>query len=215
MTKGQKLLAKRKANESNSKVSLPRKIGLPPKMRITLRATTAWNLNHAGAFQPAGVTCNDPYRAFATYTTAEIPAYLTYLSQAYDQLYVSSARLRVEMVNSTVADSIAITLGFDSNTAGTPTFDNVAESRDAQSRMIGYYSAGNNRAVFQGTYTPERYQGISANSPDNICKAGAAPPNPYYWIAGIQSVAGGTGNVGARFVVEYDCVFAELKQPSP
>lgn len=188
---------------------------MPPHFEVTLRASTAWNLNHAGSLQTAGVTCNDPYHPFVNYTTAEIPAYLTYLSQAYDQLYVVRSRIRVELVNSTVADSIATCLALDSNSAGLPTYDEQAESRDAQSRMIGYYSAGSNMAVFHGSYTPMRYQSIAANSPDNMCKAGAAPPNPYYWITSIRSVAGGTGNVAARIMVEYDVAFAELKQPSP
>ena len=200
---------------SSSEVVVHRGVGLPPKFGVTLRGTTAWNLNHAGSFQPFGVTCNDPYRAFATYTTSEIPSYLTFLSLAYDQLYVVRSRVRIELVNSTVADSIATVLGFDGNTAGTPTYDNVAESRDAKSRLVGYYSAGNNMSVFNSSYTPVKYQGIAPNSPDNICKAGAAPPNPYYWIGGIQAVAGGTGNVAARVIVEYDVVFTELKMPPP
>lgn len=203
------------ANSNSSKVVLHRGVGLPPRLGTTLRASTAWNLNHAGTFQPFGVTCNDPYRPFATYTTAEIPAYLTYLSLAYDQVYVIRSRVHVELINSTVADSIATAIGFDGNTGGTPSYDNVAESREAQSRLVGYYTGGSNMVVFNSSYSPEKFQGVAPNSVDNICKAGAAPPNPYYWIAGIQSVAGGTGNVGARIIVEYDVVFAELKLPSP
>ena len=202
-------------SSNSSELVVHRGVGMPPRLGITLRATTAWNLNHAGSFQPFGVTCNDPYRPFATYTTSEIPSYLTYLSLAYDQLYVLRSSVRIELINSTVSDSLATVLGFDSNTAGTPTYDNVAESRDAQSRLIGYYSAGNNMSVFNSSYTPTKYQGIAPNSPDNICKAGAAPPNPYYWIGGIQAVAGGTGNVATRIIVEYDVAFTELKMPSP
>jgi hypothetical protein len=205
----------KRGKSNSSKVTLHRGVGLPPKFGTTLRASTAWNLNHAGTIQRFGVTCNDPYRPFATFTTAEIPAYLTYLSQAYDQVYVIRSRVHVELINSTVADSIAMTLGFDSDTAGTPAYNDIAESRDAQSRMVGYYTAGNNMTTFNSEYTSREYQGIPADSPDNICKAGVAPPNPYYWIAGLQSVAGGTGNVGARVIVEYDVVFAELKLPSP
>jgi len=205
----------KRGKSNSSKVTLHRGVGLPPKFGTTLRASTAWNLNHAGTIQRFGVTCNDPYRPFATFTTAEIPAYLTYLSQAYDQVYVIRSRVHVELINSTVADSIAMTLGFDSDTAGTPAYNDIAESRDAQSRMVGYYTVGNNMTTFNSEYTSREYQGIPADSPDNICKAGVAPPNPYYWIAGLQSVAGGTGNVGARVIVEYDVVFAELKLPSP
>jgi len=205
----------KRGKSNSSRLVLHRGVGLPPRLGTTLRASTAWNLNHAGTVQPFGVTCNDPYRPFATYTTAEIPSYLTFLSLAYDQVFVTHARVHIELVNSTVADSLATTLGFDGNTGGTPSYNDVAESRDAQSRLIGYYTAGNNMAAFNSDYSPEKYQGIAANSPDNICKAGAAPPNPYYWIAAVQSVAGGTGNVGARIIVEYDVVFAELKMPSP
>jgi len=205
----------KRADGNSSKVVLHRGVGLPPRLGITLRASTAWNLNHAGTGQAFGITCNDPYRPFTTYTTTELPAYLTFLSQAYDQLYVIRSRVRVELINSTVADSLGTALGFDGNTGGTPTYEDVVESRDSQSRMIGYYTAGNNMAQYYSSYTPEKYQGVACNSPDNICKAGAAPPNPYYWIGAILSIAGGTGNVGARIVVEYDVVFAELKLPSP
>lgn len=205
-----------KRGKSNSSIVVLHKgVGLPPRLRTTLRVNATWNINHAGTSQTFGFTCNDPYRPCITFTTLEIPAYLTFLSQAYDRLFVISARIHLELINSNIVDSIATTMGYDSNLTGTPVFDNVAESRDAQSHSIGHFSGGSNKVSFNMRYTPEKYQALPHNSPDNICVAGAGPPNPYYWICAIQSIAGGSGNVGARVTIEYDTEFAELKLPSP
>jgi hypothetical protein len=183
-------------------------------MGISLRASTTWNINHAGSFQTFGVACNNPYQPFVTATTSELPSYLSYLSQAYENLYVRSSRIHVQLINSTVSDSISVALGFDGNTTGTTNINTLAETRDAVSNVIGYYSAGNNKFNMSSSFTPERYLSIAWNSPNNECE-GAAPPDPYYWILGLQSIAGGTGNVGARIVVEYDVEFAQLVAPPP
>lgn len=188
--------------------------GLTPKLGITLRATSVFNVTHAGTFQTYGVSCNNPYMPFITTTTSEVPSYLTYLSLAYSQLYTLSSRVRVEVLNSTCNDSIAVALGYDGNVSGTTSINTLSETRDSVSSTLGYYTGGNNRAVLQGSFTPMRYLGIASNSPDNIC-TGGAPPNQYYWVFGLQSVAGGTGNVCVRFVVEYDVVFSELVAPPP
>lgn len=173
------------------------------------------NLGHAGTLQSVGMCCNDPYRAFVNITTSEVPAYLAFMSQAYDNLYVVQSRVRAEVINSTVSDSILTVLSYDGTDTGTITINDAAESYNASARTIGYFSAGNNRAVHNGVYTPGRYQGVAPNSPDNICKGGAAPPNPYYYVLSVQTVAGGTGNIATHIEVEYDVCFTELKKPSP
>jgi hypothetical protein len=149
-----------------------------------------------------------------TATTGEVPSYLGYLTQAYENLYVVRSRIHVELINSTVADSISVALGFDGNTAGATTINTLSETRDGVGKTIGYYSAGNNKAVLSSVFTPERFMSIPPNSVNNIC-VGGAPPDQYYWILGMQSIAGGTGNLGARVVVEYDVVFTQLVAPPP
>jgi hypothetical protein len=176
--------------------------------------STTWNINHAGSFQMFGFSCNNPYQPCLTATTGEVPSYLSFLTQAYENLYVVQSRMHVELINSTVADSLSIALGFDGNTAGATTINTLAETRGAVSETIGYYSAGNNKAVLRSQFTPERYLSIPPNSVNNIC-VGGAPPDQYYWILGMQSIAGGTGNLGARVVVEYDVVFTQLVAPPP
>ncbi len=188
--------------------------GLPPHLGVTLRVSSAWNINHAGALQTFGVSCNNPYQPFITATTSEVPAYLSYLSTAYDNLYTVRSRIRVEMINSTVGDSLTTVLAYDGNTSGTLNVNNLCESRDAKALTIGYYTGGSNKSVLTGEFTPERYLSIPPSSVNNIC-VGGAPPDPYYWIVGLQSIAGGTGNVGTRIVVEYDVVFTQLAQPPP
>jgi hypothetical protein len=189
--------------------------GLTPKLGVTLRAASVWNINHAGSFQTYGVSCNNPYQPFITATTTEVPSYLSYLSLAYQRVYTVASRVTVELVNSTVADTIACAVAMDGDTVGTTNINTLSETRAAQCRSIGYYSGGSNRAVLRSSFSPRQYIGVPPSSPDNTCVVGAAPPNQYYWIVGLQSVAGGTGNVSARIVVEYDVVFSELISPPP
>lgn len=207
-------MARGRQNERVQKIVRFPRWGFPSKLGMTLRASTSYNVAYAGTLVTHGVSCNNPFQPFITVTTTEVPSYLTFVSLAYDKIYVERATIRVEYVNSTVADSITTVLANDGTTSGVYTLNTLAESHDSQSRVIGYYSAGNNRADLHHQFTPQRYLGIAPNSADNMCNGGA-PANQYYWVVGMQSVAGGTGNVAIRIVVEYDVVCTELASPSP
>jgi len=220
VTKSRESLASSRNAPGKGRVQQPEMVvipgwGLTPKLGVTLRAATVWNINHAGSLQTYGVSCNNPYQPFVSATTTEVPSYLAYLSLAYERVYTVASRVTVELINSTVSDSIATALAMDGNTSGATSINTLSETRDAQCRTIGYFSAGSNRAVLRSSFTPRQFLAVPASSPDNTCLAGAAPPDQYFWIAGLQSVAGGTGNVSARIVVEYDVVFSELISPPP
>jgi hypothetical protein len=213
MAKSERAKVQREAANRGEVARLPG-WGLPPHLGCKLKMSTTWNINHAGTFQTFGFSCNNPYQPCQTATTDEVPSYIGFLTQAYENLYVVRSKIRVELINSTVADSISVALGYDGNTAGATTINTLSETRDARGTTVGYYSAGNNKAVLSSQFTPERFLSIPPNSVNNIC-VGDAPPDQYYWVLGLQSIAGGTGNVGARVVVEYDVVFTQLVAPPP
>lgn len=194
-------------------VRLPR-WGLPPQLGVTLKVSSLYNVSSAGSLIAHAISCNNPFQPFVTTTTSEVPAYLTYLSLAYQQLYVERANVRIEVVNSTVPDSVSTVLAIDGTPGGGHTMNTLAESLDSQARVIGYYTAGNNRAVLQHQFTPQRYLSIPPNSADNMC-TGGPPIDEYFWILGMQPISAGSGNIGVRIVVEYDVVLTEFVTPSP
>lgn len=205
---------KRGKQSAPNKVVLKNGPGLPKIMSVTLRAASTWNLAYDGTFRTMGFGCNTPFSPFQTYTTAEVPSYIGYLTLAYEQCYVRASRIRVETINSTVADSISIALGKDGNLSGSHTLNSIGEQNGGRTSVIGYFSGGSNRGILVSDFRPGKDMGIPVNSPDNIC-TGGNPPNPYFWILGLQSVAGGTGNVGFKVIVEYDLDFVQLVSPPP
>jgi hypothetical protein len=198
-----------------NKLVLYKGIGPPHECAITLKVSSQYNANHAGTLQTFGFVCNHPASPFATFTTSEAPSYLAWMSVAYESCFTRAARIKVNVINSTVADSIQIVIAKDGNLTGTHTINSLGEMRDAHSRLVGYYTGGSNQAVLNSQFSPMGDMGIASNSPDNISVVGAAPPNPYNWILGMQSIAGGTGNVAIRVEIEYDLEFIQLVSPAP
>lgn len=206
-TKGSKQVA-------TSKLKLVDNPGMPDTFHIVLRASSSWNLNHAGTLNTMGFGCNTPFSPYYTYTLAEAPSYLTWLTNTYDTCYTKRSRIHVELVNSNVNDSLTVALGYESDLTGTPTINEIAESHGAKSSVVGHYSGGANRTKLMSHFTPMELMRVPYNSPLNLCASGS-PPNPYYWILGVKSIAGGSGNIGIKVIVEYDLEFAQLAKPAP
>jgi hypothetical protein len=188
---------------------------MPKDFGITVRAVSAWNLNHAGSLQTPGFGCNTPYNPFLTFTTSEQPAYVTWLQQCYANYYTVKSHIKVELINSTVADTVMVALGKDGNISGTHTYNEVAEQYGAVSGAVGHYTGGSNRLILQSSFKPMVDLGVPASNSKNVGDTGSDPSDPYNWILAIQAIAGGTGNIAAKVTVEYDLVFSQLESPSP
>lgn len=204
--KQQRLVAKEKLNT--------RLVGLPPVGRYTLKATSAYNLSTAGTRITHAVGCNTPFQPFRTVTTTVVPQYLTYLAQAWDRVYVRESRIKVEIVNTTVADSIFVVLSMDGNTSVATDINALADLRFSKSDTLGYFTGGNTKTVFTGVFKPQTHLGIPANSAENVC-LGGDPSDPYFWAITEEPSAATVGNLAYRVSVEYDLVFSELKSPAP
>lgn len=217
--KTKQMVSKRQSKATKAprsgKLVLFKGIGPPHSCPITLRVSSQYNANHAGTLQTFGFVCNYPASPFSTFTTSEAPSYLAWMSVAYESVYTRAARIHINVINSTVADSLQLVIAKDGNTAGSHTINSLGEMRDSVSKLVGYYTGGSNQVSLTSHFTPGGDMGISAKSPDNISIAGAAPPNPYNWILGLQSVAGGTGNVAIRVMIEFDLEFVQLVSPAP
>jgi len=190
-------------------------IGLSEMLQCTLRASTVYNIALTTANKQVAIGCNTPYQPFRTETTTEKPGYMTYLNTAYENVYVREARIIAEVVNSTVADSITTVLSYDSETTVSTDIKELSEQRYAKTQTLGYFSAGSNRTVHRGTFTPQGFLGINPNNAANTCYGAADPADPYYWILSVKTVGGGEGNVAFRITVEYDLEFSQLKSPQP
>lgn len=182
--------------------------------RMTVRMATRYNTDHTGAISSQAFGCNTPIAPCRTVTTGEVPSYLTWMRLAYDRGYVVTSRIRVQVINTTVADSLMVVLSHDGNTNVSTDIDVLAETRHARSGMVGYYSGGKNSIVFNDSYAPRKFQAMSWNSADNAFTTGD-PANPYFWLVSVQSVAGGVGNIAYSVSIEYDIEFAELTAPPP
>lgn len=199
----------------NNKLVVMKGVGPPHKMPITLKVSSQYNANHAGTLQTFGFVCNYPASPFSSFTTSEAPSYLAWMSIAYEQCYTRAARITINVINSTVADTLQLVLAKDGNTTGAHTINSLGEMRDSVSKLTGYYTGGSNQVALTSHFSPGGDMGIQASSPDNISVSGAAPPNPYNWVLGLQSVAGGTGNVAIRVMIEFDLEFIQLVSPAP
>lgn len=190
-------------------------VGMSEKLQCTLRASTVYNLAHTSAIKQAAVGCNTPYAPFRTETTSELPGYITFLNTAYDNVFVREARIVVEIVNSTVADSITTVLSYDADSSVSTDIKELSEQRYSKTQTLGYFSAGSNRTVHRGTFTPQGFLGINPNNSSNTCYGATDPADPYFWVISAKSVGGGEGNVAYRVTVEYDLEFSQLKSPQP
>jgi len=139
---------------------------------------------------------------------------MLYLALAWDRVYVQESRIKVEVVNTTVADSVFMVLSMDGNTSSATDINELADLRFSKSGVLGYYTGGNTRVVFTGVFKPQTHLGIAANSANNVC-LGGDPADPYFWIITEEPASGTTGNLAYRISIEYDLVFSELKSPAP
>ncbi len=207
---------KRLTNRAGEAITrVDRGVGMPKELRIRLRAVTATNLNHAGSIQTSGYGCNLPYNPFQTFSTTDQPSYVLWLQQAYQNYYTVKSHIRVELINSTVADSIMVALGKDGNLTGTHTLNEISEQHGAVSGAVGYYSGGSNRLVLESSFYPRADIGIPPDGASNVGVTGSDPSDKYYWILGLIALAGGTGNVALKVSLEYDVVFSQLESPCP
>lgn len=212
------MVQKNKKSRSNTSrpenfVSIPA-VGLADRTRMTVRAATRYNIAHTGAIDSHAIGCNTPLVPFKSVTTGEVPNYITWMMQAYDMGYTVRSRIKVEITNSTVADSVLVALSFDGNTTVTSAIDTLAESRHAKSGMLSHYQGGRTHITLSNEYSPYKFQGFPYNSAANAFTT-TDPANPYYYILSVRSVAGGPGNVAVHVLVEYDIEFSELTSPAP
>ncbi len=156
--------------------------------------------------------CNTPNQPSRTFTTTETPGYWTRLFALYQHAYTVKSTIRVEVVNATVADAILCVLANDNNTTSPSDLNELIERTGSAKQTLGYFSGGDARAVFTHTWTPKPFLGVPADSPDNIVDTGD-PPNPFFWLVGLRSLGGGTGNVAVSVTILYELVFSELLLP--
>jgi len=211
-----KMMKRGLANTSRQRdsVTVPR-VGPTDTTRMTVRASCRFTeAVTSGSIFSYAIGCNTPITPFKTAQTGEVPSYLTWMKTAYDRGYTVRSRLRVEFINGTIADSLMCVQSYDGDTSVSTSIDTLAESRHAQSAVIGYYSGGKNAVTMYADYSPFKFQGFAYNSPDNAFTS-ADPPQPYYWIVSFRSLTGGVGNMTVMMTVEYDIEFAELTVPPP
>lgn len=188
--------------------------GMPSRQRITLRAVANYSVAVATPIVSHAIGCNTPNQPFRTVSTTDTPGYLSWLQDAYEHCFTRASRIRIELINTTVGDSIFTVLSRDSDTTVSTNISDLAETRRAQSKVLGYFSAGTNMVRFTDEFRPYQALGVAWNSPDN--KVGVGDPAlPYYWIVSVKTSGGGTGNVAYRVIVDYDLEFADLKAPAP
>jgi len=167
-----------------------------------------------GVIASQAFSCNNPYQPSITVNTTANPQFMTLLASAYDRVYVKRSWIVVQVVNSTMADALAVVLSYDGNPVVSSDIDELAETNYAQSRFLGYFSGGNTTTTFAESFTPERNLGIPANSAENVC-LGGTPADAMYWIVSVKPLAASTGNVAYRVKIAYELVFSELKAPTP
>jgi len=211
--------AKRKSQKSDdwaitaNLVTLPG-VGLPPKLRMKVRAVSNHAYAIAGSTVSHAIGCNTPITPFRTVTTTNVPAYIDWLHDAYENIYTVRAHITVELLNVTVADSVFTVLSYDSDTTVSTDIASLGEQRGSKSRVLGYFSAGSNKAVLSSEFRPEINLGIPYNSVNNLCTTGD-PADPYFWVISVKSAGGGTGNIAYRIIVDYDVEFDQLIAPTP
>lgn len=189
-------------------------VGLPARMRLRVRAVSSHAYPISTSIVSHAIGCNTPLLPFKTATTTNVPAYIDWLHNAYEDIYTVRAHIRVELLNVTVADSVFAVLSFDSDTTVATDISALAEQRGSRSNTLGYFSAGSNKTVMTSVFTPEVNLGIPYNSVDNKVNT-TDPADPYYWIVSVKSAGGGSGNIAYRIIVDYDIEFDQLIAPTP
>jgi hypothetical protein len=215
-TPGHKVAKKRDYNTQAvvANVTPNGRFGMPSRMRIWLRAAASYTAITGASTVSHAIGCNTPNAPFRTVATTNIPGYLTWLQDAYEHAFTIKSRIKIELINTTVADSVFSVLSRDSDTVVSTNIDELAETYKAQSKVMGYFSAGTNSVWYYDEFVPMEALGIAWNSPDNLVTTGD-PANPYFWVITIKSSGGGIGNVTYRVTVEYCLEFAQLKAPAP
>lgn len=189
-------------------------VGMPPRLRMTVRASNNYTISLATTIVSHAFGCNTPFQPYRTFTTTIQPTYLDWMFGAYTQVSVIQSRIKAEVVNTTVGDSIYTVLSRDSDVVVSTDINELADIRGAKSATLGYYSAGSNRVVHHSDYITKRDKGVPYNHDNNICTTGD-PSDPMFWVLSVKSAGGGSGNVVYRVIIEYDLEFAQLQAPTP
>lgn len=212
----QKSNKKRASEHSQMQIQhLGPQVGLPDRLRLTVRAVERHNVALTDAISSIAIGCNTVAAPFITVSTGEVCQYYEWIKAAYDRAYVIRSRIHVQIINTTVSDSVLACLSFDGNTTISTNMNSLCELPHSQDKLIGYFAAGTNSATFTASYNPLKFQGFPYNSPENASDGLAEPTNPYYYILSLQSVAAGTGNMSVKVTVEYDVELTERISPPP
>lgn len=190
-------------------------VGLPDRLRMTFRAVERHNLALTDAISSIAIGCNTVAAPFKTVSGGEVCQYYEWIKAAYDRAYVIRSRIHVQIINTTVADSVLACLSYDGDTTVSTNMNSLCELPHSKDKLIGYFAAGTNSATFTNSYSPMKFQGFAYNSPENASDGLSEPSNPYYYILSLQSVAAGTGNMSVKVTVEYDVELTERISPPP
>lgn len=187
--------------------------GFPQRLGTTLRYTYTAVVSVTGTPSSTFWGFNTPNQPGRTLDTSAEPLYYSQLADIYANCYTTRARAKASVQNLTVADGILVILSHDDNDTTTSTSTALREKPFAQTGHLGHYQGGSTSYAGAITFAPQRYLGFGPSDVRNTVFEKLDPDDTYSFVVSVRSLGGGTGNIAVTVDIDYDVVFAQIRDP--